>query len=300
MMSIDKRVFFVALGVLFGGCEGVVLEPSEGGSQSSNLPQATDNVGNDSNNEGSVDDGNIDDGASDSLLNCQSNGSGGLKEDIFEQSFTASTGQTSNYHLYAAALDWNEPMGLAVILHGDGGGFYTSPQSGASGMVPILNEYNMLSLIVRTPDFSTNTWWLNGSDNVEFLSELIDQRVLEQYPINTDKVLIIGYSGGAEFTTIDYVPGDGEHFCGGAALVLGSGSPPSGNPEFSTDFKNSFKFHFYAGQNDQYLSDAQKGSEKYTSLGFTVTTEWPSGIGHATIPFANVLEEQLEKGLLNH
>jgi hypothetical protein len=231
---------------------------------------------------------------------CVTSGSGGPTQDLQAQSFTAQNGLKSSYHLYAANLDWSKTVGLAVILHGDGGGFYQNPQWGADDMIKILHAENMLTINVLTPDSSTKTWWKDGDNNDEFLADLIDEEVLKRYAVDTDRVLIIGYSGGADFTTLYFIPGHGEKYCGGGAILYGCGSPPWKNLQFSAEFIKSFKLHFYAGQDDQYLSNAQKGAKKYTDLGFTVTSEWPSGINHTNIPFGKVLQDQLAKGLLSH
>jgi predicted esterase len=231
---------------------------------------------------------------------CVSNGSGGPTQDLSSQTFTASNGLTSKYHLYGANLSWAQAVGLAVILHGDGGGFYQNPGWGADDMIKVLRAENMLTINVLTPDASTKTWWKNGDKNDEFLAELIEEEVLKRYKIDRDRVLIIGYSGGADFTTIYYLPGHGEKYCGGGALLFGGGTPPWKSVSFGPAFIKRFKLHFYTGQNDQYLSNAKKGSQKYTDLGFTVTTEWPAGIHHTNIPFGKVLQEQLTKGLMSH
>jgi hypothetical protein len=247
---------------------------------------------------GAVADGGSSDGSS--AGKCISNGSGGATQDLSAQSFTASNGLKSSYHLYAANLDWSKPVGLAVILHGDGGGFYDNPSWGANEMIKVLRGHNMLTINVLTPDSSTKTWWKNGGQNDEFLADLIDVEVLKRYSIDKDRVLIVGYSGGGDFTTIYYVPNHGENYCGGGALIFGGGSAPWQSLQFSEAFKKSFKLHFYTGQDDQFLSNAQKGSQKYSDLGFTVTTEWPAGIHHTNIPFGQVLQDQLAKGLLSH
>jgi predicted esterase len=125
------------------------------------------------------------------------------------------------------------------------------------------------------------------------LAELVAS-IFKGYTIDKSRMLIIGYSGGAEFTTLYYVPHYGQNYCGGGAILFGCGTPPRRqHSSFNDDFKKSFTFHFYAGQNDEYLDNAQKGEDYYRGLGFSVTSDYPSGINHTNIPFAKIIEEKL-------
>jgi len=232
---------------------------------------------------------------------CSTGGTGGAKQDLLAQSFKASNGLQSKYHLYADNLDWSKPVGLAVLLHGDGGSFYNHPSWAADEIIKVLRANNLLTITVLTPDTASDaTWWKEGKVNIPFLFELIDAVVFKRYPIERDRSLLIGYSGGAEFITSFYLPAHGESFCGGGAILFGCGTPPWGKVSFSTAFKKSFKLHFYAGQAHEYLSNAKKGSAYYAALGFTVTTDFPAGVTHTSIPFATVVQGQMKAGILNH
>ena len=238
---------------------------------------------------------------------CPSNGTGGGFTDQLNQSFTAPDGATSQFHIYAAGIDQSKPVGVVVQLHGDGAYEFGRPTAGKLlAMSAIAEQRNMILISVKSPDRSGSvTWWENPSVNVPFLQSLLETQVYGKYNIEKNRVWLSGYSGGAEFISLYYVKRQHQTFCGGGALISGGGSVTQASPTipFTQGFKDSFKLHFYTGQDDGAGSPisfngfqaAQTGAAQWRDRGFNVSTEFPAGIDHYELDEPKVLSEQLAK-----
>jgi hypothetical protein len=225
---------------------------------------------------------------------CHTKGTGGGNTDREAVSFAAANGLKSAFHLYAS-LDTSKPIGLVVWLHGDGAYDFSHTADPVRKMAALAKNYNMAFLAVKTPA-SDVTWWTNPGPNQAFLADLLNKEVFTKYNIDRSRVLLAGYSGGAEFLASDFISGSAAStLCGGGALLFGCGSPPSerSSTPFNANFVTNFKFHFYTGQADEYLSNAKRGSQYFMSKGFAVTTEFPPGINHTSIPFVTIFQNQL-------
>ena len=139
---------------------------------------------------------------------------------------------------------------------------------------------------------------------------MLEQEIFPKYNVDRARVLLVGYSGGAEFTTQNLVPQHADLLCGGGAVIFGGGGRPWGRGTmFAPEFVSAFKMHWYTGQDDTGCSDCScdgfdafsastGGADYYEARGFTVTLEQPEGIDHCNIPFDMVIEEQLNAGIL--
>lgn len=238
---------------------------------------------------------------------CPSNGTGGAFTDRLNQSFTAPGGATSQFHIYAAGIDQNKPVGVVVQLHGDGAYEFGRPSAGKLlAMSAIAEQQNMILISVKSPDRAgAVTWWENPSVNVPFLQSMLDTQVYGKYNIEKNRVWLSGYSGGAEFISLYYVKRQHQSFCGGGALISGGGSVTQALPAvpFTQGFKDSFKMHFYTGQDDGAGSPidwngfqaAQTGAAQWRDRGFAVSTDFPAGIDHYELDEPKALSEQLAK-----
>ncbi len=239
---------------------------------------------------------NVGPGAHTDLRCKQVTGSGGTLADVTFQSFTASNGLRSQFHIYAAQIDPRKPVGLMIQFHGDGAYEFNNPNStyflgGPLGLRAEAAKRNMVLLVARTPDVEGSiTWWESGVANADYARDLIQSQALDRYDIDTTRVWLVGYSGGAQFVTKFLLPKYSAMFGGGGAVIFGGGGRPSITvTPFAPSFVSRFPMHWYTGALDDgtcaghtynALGDAQGGSAYYGGLGFTATLETPAGMCH--------------------
>src|SRR5690606_29784951 len=164
-------------------------------------------------------------------------GAGGALTNRLDQSFT-SAGLTSSYHIVAAGLDWSRPVGLLVYTDGSGGYGLDNPNStylldadGDAGLVAVARKHNLLLLTPEAPapgcDGTDNCWYdsRNAVGKARWSSDLIS-RVTSQYDIDLDRVVIGGYSSGAQWTTRFFLPAHGEAHSVDLAVAIAYGGAP--------------------------------------------------------------------------
>ncbi|MDN5917041.1 MAG: hypothetical protein L0I76_18370 [Pseudonocardia sp.] len=202
---------------------------------------------------------------------------------------------TSSYHIYAAGIDPELPVGLLVWFHGDGAYEFDNPTDqyclgGDRGVVEVARARNLITLVARTPDTTGDvTWWESGAVNADYARDLIQQVGYDAYPIAS--VWLDGHSGGAQFVTQYLLPTYPAMFeRGGGSVVFGGGGDPEVTPAtFSSTLKSSFAMHWYTGVQDIAANsdegyggygEAQNGVAYYAGQGFTTTAEYPAGTDH--------------------
>ena len=243
-------------------------------------------------------------------------GTGMAYSDRTFQSFTASNGLSSKYHVYSAGIPHGHAAGLVLQFHGDGAYEFANPTSsyslgGPSGIVAQARSRGYITVPVRSPDSAGDiTWWENGSANADFVADLLD--TLEAgYNIDTEDIWLVGYSGGAQFITQFLLPKYSSKIDGGGTVVFGGGGAPrvSAQP-FASGLIADLPMHWYTGGADNgttvsdgynALLDAQKGSAWYAAQGFTADLESPTGIGHnLSGTFGAVLASHLDDHVPNN
>lgn len=226
------------------------------------------------------------------------------------QTFTASNGLSSKYHVYAAGVPQDHAAGVVLQFHGDGAYEFANPTSsyslgGASGIVAQSRSRGYITVPIRTPDTTGEiTWWENGSANADFVADLLE-KLKAGYDIDTDDIWLVGYSGGAQFITQFFLPKYSRTLGGGGAVVFGGGGTPRIPVQpFAGSLIADLPLHWYTGGADNgttvsdgynALLDAQKGSAWYAAQGFTVDLEAPPGLGHdLSGRFGTVLARHLD------
>lgn len=236
-----------------------------------------------------------------------SGGSGGTFTDVTFQDFTAANGLRGQYHLYAGSVDSGESVGLMIQFHGDGAYEFNNPNSsyslgGTTGIRAQAAAHNMILLAAKSPDTQgTVTWWESGSSNADYARDLIVSVALSRYAIDTERIWLVGYSGGAQFVTQFLFPKYPDLIDGGGSVVFGGGGTPRVTPQpFPADLRADFPMHWYTGAEDTVgynaLRDAERGSAYYAQAGFATTLETPAGVDHnLSGQFGPVVGEQLDR-----
>lgn len=201
---------------------------------------------------------------------------------------------TSKYHIYAAGQ--SSTSGLLVWLHGDDAYEFKNPSStyvmgGTNGVKAVGKARGYIVANVLAPDTSgTITWWEAGSANAVWFAALLDALV-SKYGVSRNKIILCGFSGGAQFITQYFVPQYANKISGGGSIVFGGGGKPvsPSSPTFSSAFKQGFWMNWTTGalddaahsdENYDALGYAKAGATWYQNAGFYVSTNWPAGKTH--------------------
>ena len=232
----------------------------------------------------------------------------GPSTDLTNQTFTASNGLTSKYHVYAAGI--TQPAGLVLQFHGDAAYEFNNPTSsyslgGTNGIIQNARTRGYITVPVLAPDTTgTVTWWENGATNADYVRDLL-AKLKTVYGIREDKVWLVGYSGGAQFITQFYLPKHSGTITGGGAVIFGGGDSPAVTVQpFAAGFKAAFPMFWYTGADDDgssssdgydALSDAVAGEAWYSGQGFTTGHTYPAGVAHnLSGRFGNVVGARLD------
>lgn len=215
-------------------------------------------------------------------------------EDLTEVAFTDSAGTSSWYNVYGAHLS-GKPSGLIVYLHGDGFGEFNSSSTVLEGYAATARRHHMLLVAPVTPDRTTKTWW-KADSSTTWLVELLKE-ITHSHPIDTSKVWLAGYSGGAEEITNSLMTDHSDLFTGGGALMVGGGSlgpEVAFGLEPSDELKQGFHMMWLVGELDtpsrggsdggfDAFNEAKRARARFIQAGMKKTTFIPlNGVDHNT------------------
>lgn len=209
-------------------------------------------------------------------------------------SFTGA-GQTGQYHAWASGL--TAGAGLLVWLHGDAAYEHNNPTStyvfgGTNGVTAVGRARGYIVVSARTPDTTGDvTWWENGNGNADYLAALLDH-LTAGYATDPTKVVLAGYSGGAQQITQFFLARYPNRLSRGwGTIVFGGGEAPDITPTFSTAIKAQLTMHWAAGELDTAANSsdgfggreaATAGEAWYRAKGFARTSiQLIAGKGHA-------------------
>lgn len=220
--------------------------------------------------------------------------------------FTSSDIQ-GQYHLFTRDIDFSEPVGVVVRLHGDGGWEFDHPEGLVTCLAAVAASHNMILLAPATPDTApARTWWQDMGHNRAWVTDLVDETV-DTYSVDPNKVWWAGYSGGAEFLSYSLAFNEIDAITGGAVMIGGGGAPRQGEvigvrerPELA-----GTPLTWAVGIEDDgsdpaapfdALGAARRGSAFYTAQGFTDTTLIElEEHGHFDMPQAQILDRTLSE-----
>ena len=207
-------------------------------------------------------------------------------------SYTDDEDETSDCIFYATT---GAPVGLVVYLDGDGQSFHSQGNqdqdersrgglAGAGGVVEAASARGYDVVSVRAPG-DDGTWWLEDLDGkVHYLEQALDY-VVAECGATTDRVWLVGYSGGSEFISQWFFPAYAERMAGGGFLLFGGGDAPEGKAAFSSGTKERLWLNWVTGTRDVPANSldgfdgsghARNSLAYYRSAGFGHTwSEWP-------------------------
>lgn len=228
--------------------------------------------------------------------------------------FRASGGLRSTYHLYPVGSDdgpGSTAPGLLVWLHGDEAWEYhhrTDPAvlGGPEGVVDRSRAAGFAVACVLTPDRDEPvTWWEEGAEDADFLAELIEH-VVAELEIDEERIVLAGYSGGAQQITQYFLPAYSSMLTGGGAILFGGGGVPETEDArpWNRDLSGHYFLHWATGQDDDAehsdegfdaLGEAADGFAYYSERGFATSREIIPGRDHDLEGlFGRVVAEQLQ------
>lgn len=163
--------------------------------------------------------------------------------------------------------------GLLVWLHGDAAYEFKNPSStyvmgGANGVRTACKNNGYILVSALAPDTSgTVTWWENGTSKAAYLKALLDYLKTTYQPA-TGRVVLAGFSGGAQQTTQFFLNSNPNYFeQGGGTIAIGGGEAPDGDPTFTAATKANMWMHWAAGANDTSANSEDgfdgRGSAEY-------------------------------------
>ena len=207
-------------------------------------------------------------------------------------SYTDDEDETSDCIFYATT---GAPVGLVVYLDGDGQSFHSQGNqdqdersrgglAGAGGVVEAASARGYDVVSVRAPG-DDGTWWLEDQDGkVHYLEQALDY-VVAECGATTDRVWLVGYSGGSEFISQWFFPAYAERMAGGGFLLFGGGDAPEEKAAFSSGTKERLWLNWVTGTRDVPANSldgfdgsghARNSLAYYRSAGFGhIWSEWP-------------------------
>jgi len=162
--------------------------------------------------------------------------------------FTAASGVTGA----AAQPGQTGPMGINVLLHGDGGqSFFDFPNQAV--------QRNLMGVAVLAPD--PNLFWgggqglqrTDGVAHAQAVSDLVTTELPKMMAFNQSQVFFEGVSGGSLLLSGFFVPAQMAKFQNAGVLFNCGGMPPQVDFVQADAVMRSTVFHFQSTQNELML-----------------------------------------------
>ncbi len=140
-------------------------------------------------------------------------------------------GMQSSYHIYTDGIDRSKPVGVVFYFGGD---YWKTSEtwvhnpggSQLKAMAAQARTKNMILVVPISPDKNASgdgiTWWENIDKNGQYFRALKDS-LIKNYGLDTSRVWLAGYSGGAEFITYEVLADQQNWIRGGGATIIGGG-----------------------------------------------------------------------------
>ena len=228
--------------------------------------------------------------------------------------YTSEAGVSSNYHVYAENIDWDQPVGVVFYLDGD---YWFTNQSKVHspnnsqllGMAEVANERNMIFVPVISPDKDASgngiTWWQSMGANGDWFRSFASSFIAEA-GLDSSNVWTIGHSGGAEITGFELLADSQDAWRTGGGSVMVGGGNSNGMQTLPSETAQDFSLQWYIGSEDgvgatwpiawSAYGAAENGYNVYLAAGFNnVDFTVLPGNQHHNYDFPVILEEALDK-----
>lgn len=227
----------------------------------------------------------------------------------------ASGGVSGVGHIFAAGLDWTKPVGL--MIYGDGSAEYglANPNDsylldadGTTGLVEVARARNMVLLTPRAPgtgcpDGDGVCWYADSSytkaQKTAWANAFVTD-VKSQYPIATNRIVLGGYSSGAQLTTQQFGPLYAEAQSVDLMVAISYGGKPKTGfgPNYSATYKANTPVVWDVGTSDpayQGSAGVTEGYNWYTSNGFAKTELNTHAGTHSRSDFDIVMAREIDQ-----
>ncbi|MCZ2837126.1 alkaline phosphatase D family protein [Modestobacter sp. VKM Ac-2985] len=229
-------------------------------------------------------------------------GAGGSFSDQMFVTHTDAAGTASTGHVFAAGLDWTRPVGLLVYCDGSGEFGLNNPTSsyllaGANGLVAVAKKHNLLLVTPMAPgdelpDGGGVGWYMNSNDGTTVAQKIawsrsIIDRTYELYNIDLTRVVLGGYSSGAQWLTEFFGPAHASQIMDdGVAVAISYGGSPKVTAQHTAAHKAAVPYVWDTGDQDPAWTDqasiygVKAGYDWYTAAGFTTQLHLVAGEDH--------------------
>jgi peptidoglycan hydrolase-like protein with peptidoglycan-binding domain len=238
-------------------------------------------------------------------------GTGGAHTDQTFLQYTAA-GYTSQYHLYAAGLDWTKPVGLLIYADGSGEYGLKNPGStyllaGTTGMIAVAKKHNMILLTPFSPntacsDGDGSCWYLGDPEGYVKWAEALVAHVQSLYPVERNRIAFGGYSSGAQLASEYWVPSGAAQRTMTAGVIVPisyGGSPKMTQVAYTAAFKANVHLNWNTGDLDpSYTTTSaygvKAGYNSYTAAGFMTSIDVVPGVDHdRSGKFGSIMDAQI-------
>ncbi len=220
----------------------------------------------------------------------------------------------SQYHVYADGIDWSATIGIVYFFDGD---YFTKRDSNVyhphgstmRRMAESANHHNIVLVAPITPAESGSagyTWWQHDSKNAAWFRSF-SAMVENKLKVSDGNIWFMGYSGGAEFISVQILAERQAAYGSGGAIMLGGGGKPETYDKAPKRDRQHMRLAWIVGDEDvagqtypytwSAYSAAHEGRAFYKSKGFQKTSMTVlSDKGHLDYDLAAVLEYGLRRG----
>ena len=218
----------------------------------------------------------------------------------------SAVGLSSQYHLFDNGIDRSKAVGVVFYFDGDGQYYAQRPTSAViKNMAARAAAKNMILVVPVTPT-ADRTWYSRADANGDWFRSLASKVIAEQR-IDSTRIQLAGYSGGAEFIALEVLSDRAGWIRGGGSTLIGGGGVYNGRLQSTPDAAlKATDPTWYVGSNDSYgatqpsnwsaLESAGEGAAAYRAAGFTKADRVVMpGLHHTNYDLADIVGDDVDR-----
>lgn len=218
----------------------------------------------------------------------------------------SAAGLTSQYHLYDGGIDRSKAVGAVFYFDGDGQYYAQRPTATMLQTMAKRAAAKNMILVVPVSPTTDRTWYSRADANGDWFRALAAKVIAEQ-KIDTTRIQLAGYSGGAEFIALEVLSDRAGWIRGGGATMIGGGGVYYGGLQSAPDAAlKATDPTWYVGSNDgvgatqpaswSALDAAAKGAAAYQKAGFTKADRVVmQGYHHTNYDLADIVGDDVDR-----